>query len=309
MSDQGMRILVADDDPTTRAILVGLLSKLGYKPVAVKDGTEALAHFQQPGAVSLAILDWVMPGMDGLDVIRSIRTIPIEPPPYLIFLTGRDGRSDIVQGLEAGANDYIKKPFDRDELVARVRVGQRSMELQARLLETQNKFEHLAMHDPLTGIFNRRAILEQLSRELSRAHRKGNIQDGKGPNIGYFDIDYFKQVNDNYGHQVGDEVLMHVASQISSQLREYDSFGRLGGDEFLLVVPELDEARRRNIFERLMHCISGVPFQTSAGEIKVTLSMGVAAGETGLTDDQLLARADAALYQAKHAGRNRLIFA
>jgi diguanylate cyclase (GGDEF)-like protein len=151
--------------------------------------------------------------------------------------------------------------------------------------------------------------LGQLSRELSRAHRKGVGSDGKGPNIGYFDIDYFKQVNDNYGHQVGDEVLIHVASQISCQLREYDSFGRLGGDEFLLVVPELDEIRRKNIFERLMNCISGVPFNTSVGEITITLSMGVAAGEPGQTVDQLLARADAALYQAKHEGRNRLVFA
>jgi len=194
-----MRVLIAEDDLTARTILTGVLKKWGYDVVAVKDGLAAWEVLQQPGSPSLVILDWMMPGMDGLEVIRSARAETYEPPPYIILLTSKDEKGDILSGLEAGANDFIRKPFDNGELFARVRVGQRTVELQTMLYDTRQTLAHLATHDPLTGILNRRAILEQLSKELARARRENPLYRINGLWVGFFDIDHFKQINDQYG--------------------------------------------------------------------------------------------------------------
>ena len=304
-----MRILIADDDLTTRTILAGILKKWGFDVVAAVDGNSAWEVMQQKDAPSLALVDWVMPGMDGIGLIQKIREVTTNPPPYIILLSSRDAKDDVVSGLGAGANDYVKKPFDKDELIARIRVGERNLDLQTRLIETQEILAHLATHDPLTGILNRRAIMDQLSKELSRARRVGTDVCCKGPSVGFFDIDHFKQINDNYGHQAGDEILIQLSNLITAQLREYDSFGRLGGDEFLVIVPDVDEHKRKSIFERLLGKISSTAFVTNAGEIPITLSIGISTADTVCTIDQLLASADVALYRAKNEGRNRMYFA
>jgi two-component system cell cycle response regulator len=235
-AENNLRILVAEDDLTARTILVGVLKKWGYDPVTVKDGQAAWDALQQSDSPRLLILDWMMPGMDGLEVIRQVRAQFIEQPPYIILLTSKDEKGDIISGLETGANDYVRKPFIHEELYARIRVGQRTIELQTRLFETMQTLAHTATHDPLTGILNRRAILDQLSKELARARRKGNNAGSLGLSVGFFDIDHFKQINDQHGHQVGDEVLKGLVGALSSQLRAYDTFGRLGGDEFVIVL-------------------------------------------------------------------------
>ena len=307
--DKKMRILVAEDDATTRTILAGVIRKWLYDAIVVKDGQEAWEVLQQSDSPRLVILDWMMPRMSGLEVIRLVRSQLVKQPPYIILLTSKEEKESILSGLEAGANDYIKKPFDNDELNARIRVGQRSIELQASLYETQNKLEHLATHDPLTGILNRRAILEQLSKELARSKRERQPGNTFGLSIGFLDVDHFKQINDQYGHQAGDDTLKEISSIIASHLREYDSFGRLGGDEFLVVTPDMSLENHEGFYKRLLEIISNLKIKAGDEEISITVSLGVSLANANLSEDQLLSSADAAMYQAKREGGNRVVVA
>ena len=302
------RVLIAEDDLTARTILTGILKKWGYEVLAVKDGQAAWEALQQPDSPRLVILDWMMPGLDGLEVIRLVRAQDTEHPPYIILLTSKDQVEDISAGLEAGANDYVRKPFDNEELSARVRVGQRTVQLQNRLYETQLSLSHLATHDPLTGILNRRAILDQLSKEFARARREGMNARDNGLWVGFFDIDHFKQINDQYGHQTGDEVLKGISRAIANQLRPYDSFGRMGGDEVLVVAPGSMDEKCGHLFERLLTAVAGCKIITVTGEVSVTVSIGVATAGVEGNEEQLLDSADTAMYQAKREGGNRVFY-
>ena len=297
-----MRILLAEDDLTSRSMLTAILKKWGYDPVVSEDGINAWEELKKPDAPKLAILDWNMPGLDGLEVCRRLRKNETTDSGYVILLTGRGEKSDIVLGLEAGANDYIAKPFDNAELLARIRVGQRMLELQASLLETQAALAHQATHDALTGILNRRAILDRLSRELARALRQGGRLS-----IGMCDIDHFKKINDSLGHQAGDEVLVAFARCLQAGLREYDHVGRYGGEEFLIIATGLPGQKDDGLYERLRQEVAASEVKTRAGNVSLTVSIGVAEGTGQSTVDRLIADADAALYQAKAAGRNRVV--
>jgi two-component system, cell cycle response regulator len=296
-----MRILIADDDVTSRLVLAGVLRKHGDDVVVAIDGTAAWAALQQPDAPRLAILDWVMPGLAGVDVCRRARTIESDQPPYIILLTSRDQKADIVTGLDAGADDYLAKPFDPGELLARVGVGRRLIELQARLNEARDALVHEAMHDPLTGVLNRRAFAGALSGELSRKRRYENVLA-----VGICDVDHFKRINDTYGHQAGDEVLCGLVRLIGSNLRGHDVLGRHGGDEFVVVT----EHRRIDgpgiLYERLRAAVADGPISTGAGDIPITISFGVKIASAGETETELLAEADRALYRAKSSGRNQV---
>ena len=297
-----MKILLAEDDLTSRRILTAIVKKWGFDPVVSEDGNGAWEELQKPDAPKLVLLDWNMPGLEGLEVCRRLRKKETTNPSYVILLTGRDEKSDIVQGLEAGANDYIAKPYDNSELQARIRVGQRMLELQASLLETQTALAFQATHDALTGIFNRRAILEQLTREVSRALRQGNSLS-----VGMCDIDHFKKINDSLGHQAGDDVLVAFARCLQAGLREYDHVGRYGGEEFLIIASGLPGQSDEGLYERLREQVAAAAIKTKAGAVSITVSIGTAAG-TGLsTVDRLIAAADKALYQAKAEGRNRVV--
>jgi len=299
-----MRVLIAEDDMTSRAVLTAILKKWGYDPVAVEDGSSAWDIMQKPDAPPLALLDWEMPGMNGLEVCRNIRDNNPPSPPYLIILTSRNEKADIVAGLDAGANDYISKPYDNSELQARINVGRRMVDLQTELLDAKNALAYEAMHDPLTGALNRRAILESLSKELKRATRRQSALS-----IGLCDIDHFKQVNDTYGHQAGDVVLCGVVEAIQKRLRGYDLVGRYGGEEFLVVAPDSTGLKQEGVYERLRYQIDQLKVATRFGDVNVTVSIGVAGTDDGQTVDHLLAAADAALYRAKKAGRNRVVYA
>lgn len=299
-----MKILIAEDDVTSRALLSAILKKSGYLPVVVEDGMKAWETMQEADAPKLAILDWVMPGLDGPEVCRRIRSTLTESPPYLIILTAKGEKGDIVKGLDAGANDFISKPFDKEELQARIRVGQRMVELQTELLETKEALAHKAMHDPLTGVLNRRALFDALHKELKRAQRH------QAPlSIGLLDIDHFKQINDSYGHQVGDAVLCALVQEIQKKLREHDLLGRYGGEEFMVVASSSRGTTEENLYERLRTAIAALQVPTAAGEIGITASFGVANAEQGTTVDEIVAAADAALYRAKDAGRNCVVYA
>jgi diguanylate cyclase (GGDEF)-like protein len=268
------------------------------------DGSAAWAELQKPEAPRLVLLDWNMPGLEGLEVCRRLRMMETTNPSYVILLTGRDSKSEIVQGLEAGANDYIAKPYDNAELLARIRVGQRMLELQASLLETQAALAHQATHDALTGIFNRRAILDRLSEELSRAKRENGELS-----VGMCDIDHFKNINDARGHQAGDEALVAFTQCLQSLLREHDCIGRYGGEEFLVIAAGPHGRIEEGLFERLCVRVAETEIGTKTGPVSITVSIGVARGTGQSTVDALLAAADEALYQAKAGGRNRVAYA
>jgi diguanylate cyclase (GGDEF)-like protein len=299
-----MRVLIAEDDFTSRNILTAILKKWGYDPVVTNDGAAAWDVLQRPDAPKLVLLDWNMPGMEGLEVCRRLSDNDSSNPPYVILLTGREEKGDIVQGLRAGANDYIAKPYDNEELQARIGVGRRMLELQASLVDARDALEHLAMHDPLTGVFNRRAILDRLKAELSRARR----EDGS-LSIGICDLDHFKKINDTYGHQAGDDVLIAFTRCVQSHLRDYDCVGRYGGEEFIVIAAGSRGQIHEGLYERLRAQVADTEIKTNAGTTSITVSIGVAPGTGQSTVDALLAAADTALYQAKADGRNCVAYA
>jgi diguanylate cyclase (GGDEF)-like protein len=298
-----MRILIAEDDPVSRQVLATRLRNWGDEVIACPDGTSAWEALQKPDAPKLAILDWMMPGLDGLEVCRRVRGLTGRAYSYLLLLTARSQREDVVAGLEAGADDYLTKPVDLNELRARLRAGHRILELQDQLLAAQEELRHRASHDALTGLWNRAAILEILGRELARTGR-----DQSPLGVIMADLDHFKRINDTLGHLAGDGVLREAAGRLRRALRQSDWIGRYGGEEFLIVLPGADVPQVLQGAERLRLAVASAPITLPEGSLTATLSMGVATAADAWHGDvgQLLRVADAALYRAKQAGRNRV---
>jgi diguanylate cyclase (GGDEF)-like protein len=298
-------VLIAEDDPLFRRMIERWFERWHYRVTVVENGLDAWEVLQKEDAPQLAVLDWMMPGMDGLELCRKIRSRDQGPYRYVLLLTARDDKRDVVAGLEAGADDYLTKPFEADELRARIRAGKRILDLQAALLRARDELQSVADHDTLTGLWNRRAILDLLRGEISR--RKRTI-DALG--VIMADIDHFKKINDTYGHLVGDAVLQEVTRRLAASLRQYDAVGRYGGEEFLIVLPACNAPNLLISAERLRRSIADQPVETSAGQIPVTLSLGLASLEQGEKEtpdcETLLRHADEALYAAKARGRNRV---
>lgn len=297
-----MKILIADDDPVSCRLLDRLLVKWGYEVIAAHDGAEAWEVLQAENSPRVALLDWMMPGIDGLEICRRVRARSAHPYVYIMLLTANDKVGNLVEGLESGADDYLTKPFHPQELRARLRVGLRMLDLESRLVEARESLRFKASHDSLTSIWNRGAIIEMLERELSRARR-----DGTSVGILLADIDHFKKVNDTRGHLVGDEVLRAVTGRLKSEVRSYDSVGRYGGEEFLIVLPGCDNPKLAAKAERLVKVVERSSVETSTGAVAVTISIGgIASGDCPHAEvSKLLRAADAALYRAKISGRNR----
>ena len=298
-----MKILIADDDRVNRLILQTFLNKWGYDVVAVEDGLKAWNLLEQPDAPRMAVLDWMMPNLDGAQVCQAIRKRQQRLYTYVILLTSKGQKKDIVDGLEAGADDYVTKPFDSNELRSRVRSGLRLLEMQEQLVQAQDLLQLKATQDALTGLWNRGAILDLLSKELSRAKRTCSPVG-----IILVDLDHFKRVNDTYGHLTGDAVLREAAQRMRGAVRNYDAIGRYGGEEFLAIVPASDLSSTLTQAERLRRAVGEAPVSTPEGSLAITVSLGVTAscGEDAVAAESLISAADAALYQAKMLGRNRV---
>ncbi|MBI5572516.1 MAG: diguanylate cyclase [Desulfomonile tiedjei] len=298
-----MRVLVAEDDPVSRKLLELHLKKWGYEVVLCSNGSEAWEILRSGETPPMVILDWMMPGKDGVDLCREIRKIEQGPYVYIILLTARNRVEDVVNGLEAGADDYIIKPFHPHELKVRVRAGSRVVQLQEDLLAALKVSKFQASHDSLTNLWNRAAVLEVLSREIARSRRTGT-------RIGVViaDADHFKRINDSYGHGAGDAVLVELARWMVSAVRPYDSVGRYGGEEFIMILPGASLAESTQMAERLRESLSAEPLRTAEGSFAMTMSFGVASFEQGQgwDVDSLIRAADAALYRAKNLGRNRV---
>jgi two-component system cell cycle response regulator len=301
-----MKILIADDEPVSRRMLQGMLEKWGYDVIAVQDGDEAWALLKLPDAPRLALLDWMMPGQNGVEVCSSLRKQRPEPYTYILLLTAKDAKESVVEGLESGADDYLTKPFNPQELKARIRVGLRLLELEDNLVQAREMMRFKAMHDALTGVWNRGAILETMEREVWRSRREG-ISLG----VLILDLDHFKSVNDNYGHLTGDAVLREVTKRMHTDVRPYDAVGRYGGEEFLVLLPGCNRDVTRATAERIRNIVSISPVETATGSLKITTSIGaVATGDWPQnTPSQILQMADSALYRAKQEGRDRTIMA
>ncbi len=296
-----MRVLIAEDDPVSRHLLEAFLVKWGYEVVAVTDGTAAERELRSDDAPRLAILDWMMPGINGIDICREVRRRAAEPYIYILVVTAKGQKEDVLRGLEAGADDYLTKPYDPPELRARLRTGGRIVELHAQLIAAREQLRVEATHDPLTGLWNRSAVLEHLQRELARSEReKSSVA------VILADVDKFKNINDTSGHLGGDAVLREVAVRLRASLRPYDGIGRYGGEEFLVVAPGCDAAGALKLAERLRASIGDTPVGTFEGVFAVTLSLGVGTNRETCRADELVRAADAALYRAKEAGRNRV---
>jgi diguanylate cyclase (GGDEF)-like protein len=296
------RILIAEDDPVSRRMLESFLLKWAYDVTVVTDGMEAFRLLDSADAPRLAVLDWMMPGMEGVEICRRIRERKDRPYTYVLLLTARSQKQDLLQALELGADDYLTKPFDAQELRARLRVGGRILSLQDDLLAAQEELLFRATNDALTGIPNRPAILEALDREMAR-----QVRDDRPFGIVLADIDNFKNVNDTYGHLSGDDVLRTVAQRLRDSTRPYDSVGRYGGEEFLLVAPLTDVPGTMALAERIRRNIDSHPVFARAGPIRVTASLGIAVSTYPpcANAKTLLQLADDALYRAKAKGRNR----
>jgi diguanylate cyclase (GGDEF)-like protein len=301
-----MKILIADDESMSRRMLQALLEKWGYEVISAEDGDSAWAKLRAPDAPRMALLDWMMPGQNGVDVCRALRRERPEPYTYILLLTARDAKDGVVEGLESGADDYLTKPFNPQELKARIRVGLRLLQLEDNLVQAREAMRFKATHDPLTGVWNRGAILETLEKEIWRARREG-VSLG----VLIADLDHFKSVNDTHGHPVGDTVLREVTRRMSTSVRPYDAVGRYGGEEFLVLLPGCNDSEVRAKAERLRAAVSTEPIATAAADLKITMSVGgVATGDWPQDNpNQILQMADAALYRAKKEGRDRTVMA
>ena len=292
-----MKILMAEDDTTSRLLFGATLRKLGYTVTAVENGQKAWEAWKQD-EYSLLISDWMMPDIDGPQLCKMIRAEPSLQYTYIILLTSLDSKGSYLEGMDAGADDFITKPFDEEQLAARLRVAER-------ILALHKKLHIQATHDRLTGVWNRAAIMDHLEEEVERATCQSTC-------IGVVvaDLDHFKQINDTYGHPAGDTVLQEAARRMSLVLRPHDRIGRYGGEEFLITVSSCMGSDAMILAERIRHSISMEPVDSLSGEIPMTVSLGVTIGGNQIGEDAgtLIAVADKALYRAKIAGRNRVEF-
>jgi two-component system, cell cycle response regulator len=305
-----LRILIAEDDAVSRTILRRAVEKIGHECLAAADGEEAWGLYEENPDLDVIISDWMMPGVDGLELCRRVRGDGRGGYTYFTFLTALGDREYLLQGLEAGADDYLSKPLDRDELGMRLASALRVTELYRRLAFQNEELEKLnrmlfeqSRQDVLTSLGNRLRLTEDLQSLQSRAERYGHTYA-----VVVCDVDFFKAYNDRYGHLAGDDVLRRVAATISSGLRNGDSAYRYGGEEFLIVLPEQNAEAAANTADRLRRAVEdlGIPHANSPPVGLVTISAGFATS-AGMEDaDALLKAADAALYAAKKAGRNRV---
>ncbi|MGH9684970.1 MAG: GGDEF domain-containing response regulator [Candidatus Acidiferrales bacterium] len=302
IGDGKRRILIAEDDRVSRRVLEVFLTKWGYEVLLAENGDQALKILEDDNAPRVAVLDWMMPGMEGVQVCRRVREHAERPYIYILLLTARGQKEDMLAGLGSGADDYLTKPFDAQELRARLHVGERIVDLQDLLIDARDQLRFRATHDALTGVANRGVVLDALRRESARQVREG------GPfGIVLADLDHFKNVNDAHGHLCGDAVLQEAAQRMSASVRAYDTVGRYGGEEFLIVVPASDSLGTLGLAERIRLAIAATPIATKAGDVQVTASLGVAVSTSAQPFDaqMLLQLADEALYRAKDRGRNR----
>ena len=303
MSDpQPFRVAIVDDDPAIRRLVRLLLSRSGYQSVEFVTGEEARAQLTQL-AWDLAILDRRLPDMDGVVLCQQLKSDPDLRNRYIIMLTGNDDQEDKVQGLDLGADDYITKPFQYPELMARIRAAKRIVDLQKELMESNRRLELLSITDGLTKLHNHRHFQDELARAFEESARYV-----RPLSLAIVDLDFFKKVNDTYGHAIGDEVLKIISKVFQESIRTTDLAARYGGEEFALMLPETHISDAINFAEKIRGIVESTAIETQSGSISVTVSVGVATVPHPRihSPKELIVAADKALYRAKKNGRNQV---
>jgi two-component system, cell cycle response regulator len=302
-----VKVLIVEDDPLTNKVLSTLLKNSDYEVVSMSNGVDALEYLNQDDEPAhLIVADWMMPEMDGLELCKRIRGDKSLPYCFIIILSTRTDDEDIVRGLDAGADDYLLKPYNPDELKARIRAGARILRLHQELESSIQRLRVMASTDGLTSLLNRSAIMNELHIELARAQR-----DDTYIAVVMADIDHFKKVNDDNGHIAGDHVLVEYSRRLKSGVRTYDAIGRYGGEEFMLIMPNIAENAVKDVVDRLRHDVENNEFKADDKLITVTASFGIAWGhpkEFG-SADEFIGVSDSMLYKAKEDGRNAVRFA
>jgi diguanylate cyclase (GGDEF)-like protein len=296
-----MRVLVAEDEPVSRHLLEKLMVQWGYEVEVATDGDQAWWMLQREDAPRLAVLDWMMPGMDGLEICRELRRAAGGPYVYILMVTARAQKQDIIHGLDAGADDYLTKPFDAEELRVRLRAGRRVVELQEQLLAMRDAAVYPDTHDFLTGLWNRAGILAVLRRELARDR-------GPAPLLGLLlgNLDNFRLLLERHGPLVGEGVLREVARRLRSVCRAGDSLGRYGGKEFLILLPGCDALQAVELGELVRDAVGARNVDVYSKSLPVTMSVGVTTTEDGCDPGRLLLTLETAVQRAKRRGRDRV---
>ncbi|MDO8589261.1 MAG: EAL domain-containing protein [Armatimonadota bacterium] len=295
-----MRALVAEDDPISRRLLEAMLVKWGYELIVASSGEEAWRLLQEEDAPRLVILDWMMPGMDGVQICREIRKQEGRPYTYIVLLTAKNEKQDAVEGLHAGADDYVAKPFNPQELKVRLRAGKRVLDLQSELLAARAELQERATHDSLTGLPNRLLFADRLNQCLAAARRRKDLLA-----VMFLDLDRFKLINDTLGHNAGDQLLRKVADRLKTCLREGDTLARMGGDEFTITLADMQSERDAvAVAQRALDALTD-QFLIAGHELFISTSIGISLFPAHGSDvETLVKNADAAMYRAKEQGRN-----
>ncbi len=295
-----MEVLIADDEPVSRRLLEVLLNKWGHNVTVTSDGDEAWRALQNGTHPQIAILDWMMPGMDGVQICQRIRQHETWSHLYVLLLTAKQATEDANGRFEAGADDYLAKPYAAQELKARLRAAMRIIDLEDQLEAARAGIKIETSHDPLTGLWNRSSILEILHRELDRSRRQGSSLA-----VVMIDIDHLKQINQEHGQLAGDAILREAARRVRGTIRLYDSMGRYGSGQFVIVSPACDGPGGLSQAQRVRSQVCRESIKTFLGDFSVTASLGVAVSCNNRQAHELIALADKALAEAKKSGRNR----
>jgi two-component system, cell cycle response regulator len=300
------QVLFVEDEATTAMIVQRLLQSAGYEVTVAQNGLEALDYLEKQH-YPIVLTDWEMPEMDGAELCKQIRRRNYGGYTYTILLTSRTGRDNILEGLDAGADDYLTKPLDEAELLARLKTAHRVVALEQRLRAAGLEAMRMATTDPLTQVYNRRHLMSELSAELERSRRTG-----APVSVIMTDIDNFKKVNDRYGHQMGDSVLKTFADTLTGCCRpQVDWVARYGGEEFVIVLPATGREGAEVLAERIRARVESTRIEGSRYALSITASFGVACDQRAWPSpvtaaENLLEVADQCLYKSKHGGRNQV---